>query len=148
MSDPRQLALLCEVSQDRRDAAGRRLGNAITLHAESAARLELLLRYRDEYRARLTEGSARGVTADELRNFREFLARLEQAIAQQKNEIEALARGVEECRGRWLAERKRGLSYDVLADRAGSAAREREARLLQKQMDEFSGRRALLRASG
>jgi flagellar FliJ protein len=148
MSDPRQLALLSEISQDRRDAAGRRLGNAITLHAESAARLDLLLHYREDYRLRLSEGAARGVTGDELRNFREFLERLEQAIAQQRAEVETLARGVDECRGRWLAERKRGLSYDVLAERATSAEREREARLLQKQVDEFSGRRALLRAAG
>jgi flagellar FliJ protein len=140
VSDPRQIKMLCGLSQDRRDAAGRRLGHAHKLHRESAARLELLEGYRNEYRTRLALGASRGVAPGELRNFREFLQKLEQAITQQRNEVETLARGVEECRGRWLSERKRGKSFDVLADRAGSAEDACDARRLQKQADEFNGR--------
>jgi flagellar FliJ protein len=142
VSDPRTLALLRGLSEDKRNAAGQRLKRAVTLHRASAARLEMLERYRGEYRARLSEGSARGVTPDELRNFRDFLERLEQAIAQQRAETQALARGVEECRGRWLSESRREKSFGVLAERALSAEREREARRLQKQTDEFSARKA------
>ena len=140
MSDRRQLAMLCDLSQDRADAAAKRLGIAHKLHRESGARLEMLEGYRNEYRTRLALGASRGVAPGELRNFRDFLQKLEQAITQQRNEVETLARGVEECRGRWLAERKRGKSFDVLADRAGSADGLRDARQLQKQADEFNGR--------
>jgi len=141
VSDPRQLAMLRGLSEDKRDAAGQRLARAVAMHRASAARLEMLERYRGEYRVRLCNGSARGVAPGELRNFREFLERLEQAIGQQRGEVETLARGVEECRSRWLAESKREKSFGVLAQRALSAAREREARLAQKQMDEYSARK-------
>jgi flagellar FliJ protein len=140
--DPRQLAMLRELSEDRCETAGKRLAHATALHRDSAARLTLLERYRGEYRVRLANGSALGVAPAELRNFREFLEKLEQALAQQRAEMETLARGVEECRKRWLGERRREQSFGVLAQRAVTVEREREARNAQKQTDEFSARKA------
>ena len=133
--------MLRGLSEDRREAAGKRLGRAVAVHRDSATRLALLVQYRAEYRSRLAAGAARGVTPGELRNFREFLDKLEQAIAQQRAELETLARGVEECRGHWLAEHRREKSYGVLAERTESGEREREARRAQKQTDEFSSRK-------
>jgi flagellar FliJ protein len=142
VSDPRQLKLLKGLSEDRREAAGKRLARAVAMHRESGARLQLLERYRDEYRVRLANGASQGVTPGELSNFRGFLAKLEQAIAQQRAETETLARGVEECRGRWQRESRREKSFGVLAGRAENSEREREARRAQKQTDEFSARKA------
>ena len=144
--DPRQLAVLAELAVERREAAGRRLRQSIDLLQASLQRLAMLERYRDDYRGRLARAGAGGVAADELRNFNGFLARLEEAHAQQRAEVEALERGVREQRGRWLDERRKERSIDVLAERAEDAARVAESRRLQKLLDEFSARIAATRA--
>ena len=140
MADKRPLALLVELAQERRDAAGQRLGRSLLLLKDSESRLALLERYRDEYQDRYTRTGTSGVGPQELRNFREFLERLDKAVAQQRAEVEALARGASESRGRWLTERTRGKSLDVLSGRAADAERASEARQQQKLLDEFSGR--------
>jgi flagellar FliJ protein len=147
MRDPRQLSVLANLAEERRDAAGRRLGRSLALLEESRRRQALLAKYREDYRARLARAAAEGVSGDELRNYSGFLERLEQAIAQQRAEVEALERGVAEQRARWLDERRKERSIDVLAERAEDAARAAEARRLQKLLDEFSARIAATRAA-
>jgi len=142
MADQRPLALLAELAQERRDAAGRRLGRSLAALKDSESRLALLERYRNEYRQRYARAGTGGVGASELRNFREFLERLDQAVAQQRAEVDALMRGSSELRGRWLQERTRGKSLDMLTERADSADRATEERRLQRLLDEFSGRSA------
>ena len=143
MAEKSRLALLAEIAGERRDAAGKRLGRALAALREAEARLALLARYRDEYERRLANSGKAGMTAQDLRNFREFLDRLGEAIAQQRAEIEGLERGVESARGGWMSERARMQSFDVLAKRAATAQATSEERRLQKLLDEFSGRRAL-----
>ena len=148
MRDPRQLTMLTDLAHERRDAAAKKLGRSLAFLQESQKRLALLAQYRDDYRRRLATAAAGGVSGDELRNFRDFLARLDEAIAQQASEIQTLTQGVADCRVRWLAERRKQRSYDVLNERADFLARESEGRRLQKILDEFSGRSASLRAAG
>ena len=142
MAERRPLALLAELAQERRDAAGRRLGRSLAALKDSEARLALLERYRNEYRDRYARAGSGGVGASELRNFREFLERLDKAVLQQRSEVETLTRGSAELRGRWLKERTHGKSLDVLTERAESADRAAEGRQLQKLLDEFAGRTA------
>ena len=148
MPDTRQLALLSDLAQERRDAAARKLARALKLLTESKARLELLEKYASDYRVRLALNVSHGVTADELRNFREFIAKLGEAIGQQRAQVEALARGVTDCRNGWMFARREGMSFDVLTERAEATAREVESRRLQKLVDEFAGRVAALRVVG
>jgi len=148
MRDARQLTMLTDLAQERRDAAAKRLGRSLAVLKESEKRLALLAQYREDYRRRMAESAARGMSGDELRNFREFISRLDEAVAQQKNEVTTLTEGVADCRGRWLLERRKERSYDVLTERVDLEAREREGRRLQKLLDEFSGRAAMLRMAG
>lgn len=133
---------LAQLARERCEAAGARLGKSLALLGESRSRLTLLERYRDEYRGRFASAGSQGITRDGLRNFREFLARLEQAIAQQRAEVAVLERGTEDARALWLAARRREQSFDILFDRAQIESRAIEARQLQKMLDEHSGRAA------
>ena len=142
MAEKRPLALLAELAQERRDAAGRRLGRSLAALKDSESRLALLEGYRDEYKQRYARTGKSGAGPEELRNFRAFLERLDTAVTQQRAEVEALERGAIESRARWLDERTRGKSLDVLTERADYAERASEARRLQKLLDEFSGRLA------
>ncbi len=147
MPDARQLSLLTDLSQERRDAAARKLGQTLALLKESESRLSLLENYCADYRARLAASATQGVTVDEMRNFRQFIAKLDEAIGQQRREVETLRCGVTECRNCWMAECRKGRSFEVLSERADITARELESRRLQKLVDEFAGRVASLRVA-
>ena len=147
MPSPQQLTLLTDLADERRDRAARKLARALAMLKDSESRLVLLETYCTDYRARLAQSAANGVAPDEMRNFRDFIARLEEAIAQQRAEVAALQHGVAECRSGWLLERRRKQSFEVLIERADLDAREAEARRLQKLVDEFAGRAAALRVA-
>lgn len=147
MPDARQLSMLADIAQDRREKAARNLGRTLSLLKESEARLTLLESYCGDYRSRLAQNTATGVSADELRNFRDFIGKLEEAIGQQRAEVEAIRQAVVVCRDGWLVERRREHSYEVLTERAQLGIRAEESRRLQKLTDEFAGRVANLRAA-
>ena len=147
MPNPQQLAMLTDLADERHDRAAKKLARALSMLKDSESRLALLQDYCADYHARLAQSAASGVAPAELRNYREFIARLEEAIAQQRTEVEALNKGVADCRTGWMLERRRKQSYAVLIDRADLATREVEARRLQKLVDEFAGRAAALRVA-
>lgn len=147
MPNPQQLTMLTDLAQERHDRAAKKLARALTMLKDSESRLALLENYCAEYRARLARNAATGVAPAEMRNFLDFIARLEEAVGQQRAEVEAIKKGVADCRTGWLLERRRKHSYEVLIERADLAQREVEARRLQKLVDEFAGRAAALRAS-
>lgn len=148
MPDNRQLMMLTDLAHDRRDKAARKLGGSMALLKESESRLVLLEGFCGDYRRRLAQSAAGGVSADELRNFREFIAKLEKAVEQQRAEADSIRQAVARCRDDWLREHRRERSFDALVERAEDAARVSEARRLQKLVDEFAGRVAMLRAAG
>src|SRR4051812_49077926 len=80
------LSLLAELAQGRRDDAGRVLARSLALLKDSEARLAMLESYRNEYRRRYAANGKTGIAPHELRNFRDFLERLDKAIAQQRAE--------------------------------------------------------------
>src|SRR5262245_9814734 len=117
MSEPSQFDFLAEIAGEKSDAAAKRLGNSLTQLRDSSARLELLERYREEYRRRLAAAGSHGLSTEDLRNWRNFLDKLEQAIAQQRAERDSMAQGVDHSRMHWLAARRREQSFGVLASR-------------------------------
>jgi flagellar FliJ protein len=134
------LSLLAELAQGRRDDAGRVLARSLALLKDSEARLAMLESYRNEYRRRYAANGKTGIAPHELRNFRDFLERLDKAIAQQRAEAESLARAAGESRRQWLAEHARGRSMEVLVGRAERVEHAGNERRLQKLLDEFSAR--------
>jgi flagellar FliJ protein len=145
MPNPQQLTMLTDLAEERHDRAAKKLARALTMLRDSESRLALLENYCTDYRARLARNAAAGVAPAEMRNFRDFIARLEEAIGQQRTEVEAIKKGVADCRTGWMLERRRKQSYEVLIERADLAQREVEARRLQKLVDEFAGRAAAMR---
>lgn len=139
-TDPMQA--LQERAEDATQEALRRLAELQNSCRESEARLVLLQRYRDEYQVKLDAATRSGVSAIELANFRSFLARLEQAIAQQNADVTHWHAAVARGRSDWQEAEQRARSYSVLNDRRAQQARGIAARIEQKQSDEFAARLA------
>lgn len=128
------------VARERAEAAARELGG----HGQrlSAAREKLLQLegFRAQYRGQRDAVLVKGAGAARLRDFDAFLARLEEAVRTQGEELARLEATFEAARERWLDLRRREQAMDVLAARHDGIEAERVRRLDQKAQDEFSQR--------
>ena len=105
-------------------------------------RLSMLLDYRREYENRLNRASEDGVDAERLRNYRRFLAQLDQAIEQQTSQAADAQSSVEQARETWQGLHREVQSYDALKQRAAQAQAKHERRVEQKRLYEHVASRA------
>lgn len=133
---------LKDLAENRRDASGRSLAAATAQRDGAQTRLSMLLDYRREYESRLERASEEGIDAERLRNYRRFLAQLDQAIEQQSSQAADAQTTVDSAREAWQGLHREVQSYDALKQRAAQAQAQRERRVEQKQLDEHVASRA------
>jgi len=133
---------LKDLAENRRDASGRSLAAATAQRDGAQTRLSMLLDYRREYENRLNRASEEGIDAERLRNYRRFLAQLDQAIEQQTSQAADAESSVEQARETWQGLHREVQSYDALKQRAAQAQATHERRVEQKRLDEHVASRA------
>lgn len=138
----KSFATLIQVAQDRTDHAAARVGQLQARLSESQQKHTLLENYRGEYRARLEAATQRGANAADMRNFRAFLDRLDEAVLQQQTDVAFWRDQIDAARVNWQSEQRSLNSYNTIAARRDNAARVVQARREQKQQDEFAARSA------
>lgn len=131
---------LKDLAESRRDATGRSLADATAQRDGHKSRLSMLLDYRREYEDRLNRAAEEGIDAERLRNYRRFLAQLDQAIEQQTSQTADAQSSVDSAREAWQGLHREVQSYDALKQRAAQAHAKHERRLEQKQQDEHASR--------
>lgn len=141
MTQPFSLQPLLEVMQTRADEATRQLGKLIAAEQNQRSRLQMLEQYREEYAQRLREATAGGVTRLILRNYQDFLTRIDEAISQQKIAVGNSERSTRAGQDNWRTQNTRLKAIDTLSQRHDARERYRENRQEQKLQDEFSTRK-------
>jgi len=95
-----------------------------------------LLAYRDEYRLRHPGRGGQGVSIDMLRSHHDFMQRLEQAVDQQKGQLEAAEQRVALRRSELLTLETRVASVRKLRERRQQDENRRQARQEQRRTDD------------
>ena len=101
----------------------------------------MLEQYREEYAQRLRESIAQGITRLVMLNYQDFLARIDEAIAQQKLAVENSERSTKAGQEEWKAQNKQLKAIDTLSQRHDARERQRENKIEQKLQDEFTTRK-------
>ncbi|MEC5217544.1 flagellar FliJ protein [Actimicrobium sp. GrIS 1.19] len=131
---------LIELAVKETDEAAKRLGHAIRACDEVTEKLNLLLRYRDEYAARFQDNLSVGLSASGYRNFQLFIDKLDNAASSQQLVLLDAKRRIEEARTAWQASERKRMSYGTLASRALKEEQRKEAKRDQKATDEHAAR--------
>jgi flagellar FliJ protein len=131
---------LRELAEERRDRCALRLAEVTRRAQEAAGKLELLRDYRRDYLSRMGVASRNGIHGDGLRNYRTFLANLDQAIEQQGKLVAGIEREREHAQQALTVEQRAAHSYEILQQREAARASRRERREQQKQQDELATR--------
>ena len=134
------LKTLREVAEIRTDTAAANLGTLMQNLQRQEAKLALLVQYRTEYQERLFEARRRGLDGLALRNFHDFLERLEHALTEQRTAVVHAKCSVERGRDEWRTLGQRSRAYDTLSQRFDSSEQRRAAAAEQKQQDDHAAR--------
>jgi flagellar FliJ protein len=135
------LQTLLELMQNRSDEATRTLGQLIAAEQSQRSRLEMLEQYREEYAQRLRDATSQGITQLSLRNYQNFLSRIDDAITQQHQVVQNSEHSTKTGQEHWQNQNKRLKAISTLSVRHDIKVRELENKQEQKILDEFSSRR-------
>lgn len=135
------LQTLLDLSQLRLDEATRRLGELISGEQEASQRLELLTQYRQEYQSRFVAAAQSGLSREAWANYQSFLAKLDAAVAQAGELVNASRQRTAEGQKEWLAKRGKLKAFDTLAQRHETRFQYAEGKKEQKAQDEHASRR-------
>ena len=124
----------------RNDTATRKLGQLNRQQHETQTKLEVLQQYRHEYQERLQAAIKQGIEPASLRNFQEFIHKLDLAIAQQLNAVEQSKLSTQLGRGEFHTTQRNLKSFDTLQQRHTEEQIRTEAKKEQRAMDEHTGR--------
>ena len=131
---------LLEIAATQAETAAANLGELNRQLRQHEEKLLLLFKYRDDYQERLRRASKAGLDGAGLRNFHDFLDRLEQAILQQHALVVGARTHVESGLGDWRVKQRKSKAFDTLSQRFQVAARHGETTREQKVQDEFASR--------
>lgn len=119
-----------------------RVGAAQRHLVEMQQKLAALERYRGEYENGFASRAGAGLDVVGMRDFQTFLARLGEALAQQRELIALAERALEAERSNWREAAQRAHVVETLADRWQSEEKRAAERRDQQDSDELSSQRA------
>jgi len=124
----------------------RELGDAQTRLAAAQVKLQDLEQYRKDYEQAFQLRAKAGQPVRALRDFQVFLARLDQAIHQQRQVVAATEQEVNGHSTRWQSAARQVKAVDSVVDRWQGEERRAQGRSEQKETDERAQRAARSRS--
>jgi flagellar protein FliJ len=137
------LEILLDLANKDVDLSVKALAGAVYSLKEAEERLKTLERFYDDYLESYATSAKSGLTAEELKNQQIFMARLNTAIAQQRNVVSSCALQAENRRSDWQGSSMKLKSYGILSKRAETTLAEQASKREQRLLDEFTTRKFL-----
>lgn len=140
MTKPFTLQPLLDLAHQKNDAATKKLGQLNQQQQSAQQKLSTLQQYRRDYQMKFQEAAQQGMGPTDLRNFQDFIDRLDQAIRQQQQVIEKAKTNVQTGRHELMDSTRKMRSFDTLAQRHVESEMKVEAKKEQRLQDEQTGR--------
>jgi len=107
-------------------------------HADKVAQLEQLKQFKADYEQSLTARGSEGMDARQFQDYRLFLARLNEAIAEQTQAIVGSEADLSAVRDEWLSKSQRNQALDQLVEDRQKQRVKAQEKLEQKRADDDS----------
>ena len=139
MTKPFSLTPLLNLAEHDNESAIRKLGQLNQLQQSAQQKLETLLDFRRDYQAQMQQGVQEGMSPVELRNFQQFIYKLDEAIAQQRKQLEKSQASTQLGRDEFNATQRKLKSLDTLRQRHIEKQKKIAEQAEQKALDEHTG---------
>lgn len=140
MKKSARMQVVVNLAEHQQDKLGRLCAEQQRVHADAVAKLRQLENYQDEYRVLASAGSGR-FDINRLQAARQFLVKLADAIAFQREEVGRLEGLVVQARQLWLAARQRQQQLGTLVEGYRRDELAHDERRDQQRADELAGQR-------
>ena len=138
MTKSRRMKPLTRVATSRERTAAKELGEYRRTLADAEAKYAELVTYREEYSQQLQKSGGSGIDAQQMRDYRVFLARLNDAIGHQQASVDQHRREYEHKRRLWSEARVRANALDKVVERYRKEENTTAERREQAESDERS----------
>jgi len=138
MTRSKRMQPVARVAESRQQNAARNLGERQRALEEQLRRLEQLTEYRGDYASRFEDGAE--WIGMNVRDYRLFLSRLNEAIEEQAARVERARAELEQSRGHWTECRVHQDAVGKAMERFEEEERLEERRRDQAENDEFGQR--------
>ncbi|MGB5305133.1 MAG: flagellar export protein FliJ [Gammaproteobacteria bacterium] len=138
MSKAKRMQPVARIAQQHSDAAARVLEDNRQQLAMKQQQLDELIVYRDEYAQGLRHKSRNGLNATQIRDYNQFLNRLNLAIEQQQLAMETACREIESSKQDWVGKQRRARVMDNVVDRHRQQEQRDHAQQEQLENDEHA----------
>lgn len=140
MPRPFPLQPVVEITENALAAAERELNRVGAERQRAEQKWQQLVAFRQEYETRLFQSMHNGMNAALLLDYRRFVAKLDLAISQQKQEFERWTGLWHKAHEDWKSWQRKRKSFQVLADRHFRSEAMREEKAEQREQDAFARR--------
>ncbi|MDP1996717.1 MAG: flagellar export protein FliJ [Gallionella sp.] len=140
MLKPFSLQPLMNLAEHQNNSATRKLGQLNKQQQSAQQKLDTLLEFRKDYQTRLHEVSLNGIDRAELRNFQQFINKLDEAISQQAKLVEHSKISTQAGRNEFDTTQRKLKSFDTLQQRHIEEQKKAARQSEQKTLDEHTGR--------
>ncbi|HJP98166.1 MAG TPA: flagellar export protein FliJ [Rhodanobacteraceae bacterium] len=143
MNAPRsqRLQRVADIAGKHTDDAANVLAQRLRTLDAAKQQLQELEQFRSDYGQPATAPGQPGISVAELRNRQQFVARIDQAIIQQRLEVEQHTRFLALARAAWIESRSRSAALETVTERHRSREKAGEERAEQAALDERMQRR-------
>ena len=135
------LNTLVDLAKQQSKAAATDLAKELASLNDAQGKVHLLQNYLDDYRLDLEQKMMMGMLASQLHNSQGFIQQLELAISQQEKSVINFNYKVDLAKKHWQECEKKAMTFETLMKRAKSKIALIEAKLDQKNTDEFASRK-------
>ena len=132
---------LVDLAKQHSKAAATDLAKELASLNDAQGKVHLLQNYLDDYRLDLQQKMMMGMLASQLHNSQGFIQQLELAISQQEKSVINFNYKVDLAKKHWQECEKKAMTFETLMKRAKSKIALIEAKLDQKNTDEFASRK-------
>ena len=136
MTRSKRMQPVVNVAASKEQAAARQLGESQNEIDARKARLAELIAYQAEYAQRFESSGGGGLDMARMQDYRVFLARLNDAINQQRRLVVAAELDYAKKKNHWLSVRQQAQAIDKVVDRFKQDERRAEGRRDQAETDE------------
>ncbi len=142
MTRSQRLNPVRRLAQDEADAAAKRYAEAKQRLEAQLGKLAQLENYRNDYAGQRSAIGGDGIDPFRLRDYNAFMARIDAAVSQQRQQVSETEASVEQARQHWMQLLSRARALDKVVTRYQDEERRDADRRDQRQLDELAQRRA------
>ena len=133
MNSSSQLQPVANLAKHSERSAARKHGDVLREFKQQQQQLEELIKYRKQYFENFQQAGKAGLSIVQVRDYQLFLSRLDQAIAQQQQQVQQHQAVTRQSQANWMDKRGKSKMLDKVV--AGRLQQEQQAAEKQEQRE-------------